>query len=313
MERGLTAGVKTLLEQAQMGDDEWKAVNTQQRKEYLAEDRYVMYPRARLHMERMQELVSAKAKVIRPENLMLVGETNNGKTSLVHQFIQQYAPPLDDPNEPSARIPVLYVLLRADVDEDRLYHWILDAMLAAYKDKDRQDKKFKMVAELVERLGIRMLIFDEFHHILTATGARQRRSVNTVKTLGSALQLSIVATGIPEVFSLLRTDPQIHNRFEALSLPRWEYGTEFRQFLAGLEMDLPLLNPSNLASPTLARHIYDFSEGLLGEAVKHLRRVAIRAVGGAEAITLEGSLALNPVPPSQRDADIERQLYGGRR
>lgn len=303
VERELTNGARALL--AGVGREDNEAA----RLLYLQEDRYVVYPRAEMYLNRMRRLLDAP-HVLRPANLIVVGETNNGKSALVREFVRQYAAPVDDPNEAAARIPALYVLLKSDVDEDRLYHWILNALLAAYKDKDRPDKKFRMVSDLFERLSIRMLVLDEFHHIMTATGARQRRCLNTIKTLGSELQIPIVATAIPQVFTLLRSDPQIHNRFEALALPRWKYGPEFRGFLAGLETDLPLLHPSGLDNPALARRIYDLSEGLLGEAVELLGEVAVQAVGKEERITLEGIEALNPVPPSLRDAEVERQLFG---
>ncbi|WP_412026644.1 TniB family NTP-binding protein [Deinococcus yunweiensis] len=304
MERRLTSAVQALLRQA--GDDEQQ--NQELRRTYLGEDRYVTYPRAEGYIKRMKALLDAP-RVMRPNNLIVVGETNNGKTSVVTSFINRYAAPVDDPAEPAARIPALYVLLRSDTDEDRLYHWILDALLAPYKEKDRNDKKFRMIAELFERLSIRMLVLDEFHHISAATGARQRRCLNTVKTLSSGLRIPIVAMAIPQVFTLLESDPQIDNRFETLPLPRWSDLKEFRQFLAGLEMDLPLLEPSNLADMKLARRLFDLSEGLIGEAIKLIKQVGVEAVGGEERITLEGIEALNPVGVASRNDEARKLLF----
>ncbi|MCD0175523.1 TniB family NTP-binding protein [Deinococcus sp. 14RED07] len=307
MERRLTSAVQALLAQAG-GNEAQQQESQEMRRTYLGEDRYVAYPRAEGYIRRMKALLDAP-RVMRPNNLIIVGETNNGKTSVVTSFINRHAAPVDDPEEPAARIPALYVLLRSDTDEDRLYHWILDALMAPYKEKDRNDKKYRMIAELFERLSIRMLVLDEFHHISAATGARQRRCLNTVKTLSSGLQIPIVAMAIPQVFTLLESDPQIDNRFEALALPRWNDLREFRQFLAGLEMDLPLLNASNLSDATLARRIFDLSEGLIGEAIKLIKRVGTEAVGAEERITLEAINALNPVGVAGRNDEARRLLY----
>ncbi|WP_293914107.1 TniB family NTP-binding protein [Deinococcus sp.] len=310
MKRELTPGVMDLL--SKLGE----SGNTEARRIYLAEDRYVIYTRAEEHMARMKDLLDISKdnpQQTKPDNFIIVGETSSGKTSLVKNFIRLYAAPVNDPDQPCAHLPALYVLFRAEPDEDRLYHWILDAMFAAYKEKDRPDKKYRMVVELIKRLDVRMLIFDEFHHILTATSVRQRRSLNTIKTLSTDLQIPMVATGIPEVFPLMRSDPQIHLRFETLALPRWQYPpkkNEFRQFLSGLEQDLPLVQPSDLASREIARFLYDHSEGLIGEAVKLVSRAARRAVGGEERVTLAGIKALKPVAPSQRDVETQRELYG---
>lgn len=305
MERTLLPGAAQLVEQAAAGET---ATQLRARRQYIKSDRFVSYGLALEHLDRLEDLLESP-KTARPDNLALVGETNSGKTGLLAHFITTRAAPVDNPNEAAARIPALYVLMRGDVDEDRIYHWILERLFAPYKEKDRQDKKFRMVAELFERLSIQMLILDEFHHILGVTGARQRRCLNVVKTLTSELQIPVVISGTPEVLPLLRTDPQIHNRFEAVTLPRWTYTLEFRQFLAGLEVDLPLLHVSNLGGAAVSRRVYDLSEGLLGEAVKLLRRAAVQAVGGAEKITLEGIEALNAVPPSLRHAEAEKVLY----
>lgn len=304
VERPLLPKVRELLEGAGSGETPEHLL---ERRRYIKSDRFVSYALAEQHMERLQELLEAP-KTARPDNLVLVGETNSGKTGLLSHFIDTRAAPVDDPNEPAARVPAIYVLMRGDVDEDRIYHWILERLFAPYKEKDRQDKKFRMIAELFERLSVQILVLDEFHHILGVTGAKQRRCLNVVKTLTSELQIPIVISGIPEVLPLLRTDPQIHNRFEAATLPRWEYGMEYREFLAGLEMDLPLLEPSNLGRKSISRRVYDLSEGLIGESVKLLLRVAARAAGGSEQITLESIEASHPVPPSLRHMEAEKAL-----
>lgn len=306
MERQLTPGAAKLV--AGAGSEETEA-HLRERRLYIKADRFVSYSLALDYLEQMSDLLDSP-KTLRPMNLALVGHSNSGKTGLLSHFVNTRAAPVDDPNEPSARIPALYIVVGGDVDEDRLYHWILDALFAAYKPKDRQDKKFRMIAELFERLSIQMLILDEFHHILGVTGAKQRRCLNVVKTMSTQLQIPIVISGIPEILPLLRTDPQIHSRFEPVALPRWEYGIEFRQFLAGLEMDLPLLEPSNLGGATISRRIYDLSEGLIGAAVKLIKRAASRAVGKGEKITLESIEALHAMPLSLQHGEIERELYG---
>lgn len=47
-------------------------------------------------------------KQSRMPNLLIVGETNNGKTVLVNRFRDKH-PPLDNPNGDAIILPVLYI------------------------------------------------------------------------------------------------------------------------------------------------------------------------------------------------------------
>ena len=296
MERILTPTAQAVLDQP-----------TEVRTTYILEDRFVEYPRARTYTNRMRALLTAPT-VGRPDCLIFVGEACNGKTSLVRNFVRHYAAPVDDPNEPSARIPALHITFRAEVDEVRLSRWILEALCAPYKDKDQPDKNFRMIRGLTESLSVRLLVFDEFHHILNTTAQRQGRALNAIKTLTTELQLPIIATGIPEVCVLLRKDPQIYRRFKQLPLPLWKYGMEFRQFLAGLEQDLPLRKASNLAGKDLSLQIYNLTEGLLGEVIALIHCAATAALDTTEQITPEVIASLDFVPPSLREAELAREL-----
>ena len=307
MERELTPEAEALVVEAAKGNE--TAEHKRERKRHIKSDRFVEYSRALTYLDKMEDILDSP-KMLRPTNVALVGFSNSGKTGLFSHFISTRAAPIDDPKEPYARIPALYVLIGSEVSEQRIYDWILDSLHAAYKDKDRLDKKLRMIEELFQRLSIQMLILDEFHHVLSVTGLKQRRCLNTIKTLTNRLQIPIVVGGIPETLSLLRTDPQIHNRFEVMTLPRWEYGMEFRQFLAGLEVDLPLLEVSNLGGAKISRRIYDLSEGLIGGAVKLVRQAAVAAVGKEEKITLESIEAMKAVPLSMMHSEAEKELYG---
>lgn len=307
MERILTAKAQALLATAGATETEEQR---KARRLYLKEDRFVTYELAQKHVAILKDMLETpEGGTQRPDCLALIGEPNSGKSGLLTHFVQAHAAPVDDPKEPAARIPALYVIMRGNVDEDRIYRWILDALSARYKENDRPDKRFRMVEELVERLSIQMLILDEFHHILAQTANKRRTCLNVVKTLISELRIPIVVGGIPEVSSLLGEDSQIASRFESITLPRWEYTVEYRQFLAGLEVDYPLLEASNLGDKNLSTHIYNLSEGLIGESVKLLRRAAVKAVGNEEKITLEGINALNPVPPSQRRQKAADEVF----
>jgi hypothetical protein len=88
----------------------------------------------------------------------------------------------------------------------------------------------------------------------------------------------------------LERDSQINTRFPFfMTLPRWEDGDGWRDFLDQFEATLPLRYASNLyADDRMAKYLLDRSEGILGIAVLLLQCAAIDAMRcGDERITLD--------------------------
>ena len=165
-------------------------------------------------------------KIHRMPNLLIVGDTNNGKTMLAHRFLRKH-PADQNLDGDSVLVPVLLVQAPPVPDEGRFYNTILDAIFAPYKSHDRIDKKQTQVIHLLKRMQTRMLIIDEIHHILAGSMNRQRAFLNVIKYLGNDLQIPIVGIGTKDAFRALQTDPQLSNRFEPAVLPRWNLDRNF--------------------------------------------------------------------------------------
>lgn len=213
----------------------------------------------------------------RMPNLLVVGDTNNGKTMLVQKFCRNH-PPDDNPEGEAAIIPVLYVQAPPTPDEGRFYNAILEKLFAPFRPADKTSKKQFQVITILRRVGLRMLIIDEIHQILAGSLNKQRTFLNVIKHLGNELQISIVGVGTIEAFRAIQTDEQLANRFEPTQLPRWGYGDTFRRLLLSFERLIPLAHPSNLHGKTLARQIFTMSEGYIGEVSRILTDAAVIAV-----------------------------------
>ena len=151
------------------------------------------------------------------------------------------------------------------------------------------------------KLGVRMLIIDEIHHLIAGSNGRQRAFLNVIKYLSNELMLPIVAVGTNEAFNAVRVDPQIANRFLPIELPRWRNNTDFRRLLRSFEALLPLQRASELAQPEMALRLSLVSEGTIGELSTLLNQAAIEAIiGGEERITDHVLDRIAWTPPSQR-------------
>lgn len=247
-----------------------------ERIERIRSPRWIGYTRAKQVLDQLEMLLS-HPKTHRMPNLLVVGDTNNGKTMIVSRFHSRH-PEREKPDGEGVVLPVLLIQAPPVPEESRFYNAILERVGAPYRPSDRIDSKQYQAIRTLARLETRMVIIDEIHHILAGTVHKQRQFLNTIKYLGNELQVPIVGVGIQDAFHALQSDAQLANRFEPTLLPRWKMGTEYLKLLASFERMLPLKQVSALTEKTLALKILSMSEGVIGEISALLVRAAVRAV-----------------------------------
>ncbi len=276
-----------------------------QRIEYIRSPRWIGYPQAEQILAKLEDLLVYPPQHRMP-NMLLVGDTNNGKTMLVSRFLSKH-PAHDNPNGNHIIAPVILIQAPPIPDESRFYNTILDLLYAPYKAHDRADKKLAQVLHLLKRIQTKMLIIDEIHHILAGNLNKQRAFLNVIKYLGNELQIPIVGVGIKDAYRAIQIDPQLANRFEPAILPRWELDKNFLRLLMSFERMLPLKQPSNLHDRELANKLYSMSEGYIGELSRLLTQMAVLAVQQqTECITLKMLQASNWIAPSERKRQVDK-------
>lgn len=270
-----------------------------ERIEYIRAPRWIGYPRAQLILEKLDELL-AYPKSHRMPNLLIVGDTNNGKTMLVDRFFNKHKPDDNAEGEESV-VPVLYIQAPPVPDEGRFYNAILEALFAPYKPSDRPDRKQFQAIKLMKAVGVKMLIVDEIHHLLAGNLTKQREFLNVIKYIGNELRISVVGVGTRDAYRAIQTDPQLSNRFEPLMVPRWSNDDEFLDLLATIEQVFPLRNPSNLTDQMLADKILAMSEGYMGELCRLMIAAGTLAIrSGAEQINKKVLDAIDWISPTDR-------------
>jgi Cdc6-like AAA superfamily ATPase len=278
---------------------EYLARSDAERIAYIRSPRWIGYPRAQDILSQLEKLLTYP-KSHRMPNLLIVGDTNNGKTMLVQRFCGRYKPQ-DNPEGEAAVVPVLYVQAPPVPDESRFYNAILELLFAPYKPGDRADRKQFQAIRLLRAVGLKMLIIDEVHNVLAGNSSKQRVFLNVIKYLGNELEVPIVGVGTRDAFRAIQTDLQLSNRFDRALLPRWSNDEVFRRLLATFERIIPLRHPSELIDGALADKIYSMSEGYLGEISRLLVGAAVAAVETKqERIDKRLLDRIGWVPPSER-------------
>lgn len=249
--------------------------------------RWIEYSLARSIVDKLEDLMSAP-KIHRMPNLLIVGETNNGKSMIVNRFASCHKPTVHYAPEVPSSFPVLLIQAPNVPDEGRFYNAVLSTIYAPFRLSSRVDQRQRHVLQLLDSIGVRILIIDEIHNILAGSTAKQRQFRNMLKNLGNELTIPIVAVGTQDAYFAIQADRQLENRFEPVVVPKWAMGDEFLRLLVSFEKVLALEKVSNLAEIAMAIKILSMSEGTIGELSTLLTRAAIYAIKtGTEQITPE--------------------------
>lgn len=258
-------------------------LSDEERLRFLDEERWIGYEVADNLINELVGLLNYP-KRLRMPNLLVVGDSNNGKTSIVHRFYSQYGMQKEENGDLVK--PVLFTNAPASTSDKDLYMAILEALNMPYRSKDSASALAYQVIHLCKEYQVKMIIVDEFHSMLTGTGRQQLQVMNALKSLCNALQIPIVGVGIHDARRVLHTDQQHASRFSIAEIPLWQLNKEFQKLLFRIEGVLPLKNPSNLKQSQLASLIYSISQGNLGNVYQLLTVCAKEAItSGTEQIT----------------------------
>lgn len=288
----------------ELSEEAQKLLNksNEERINYISRETWVDYPVAENILNKMERLIRYEKNKSRITSILLVGSSNNGKTSLLERF-EELHPPYDYnvdggrpdwvkddffDNHSGIGKPVLYIVAPPEPNESRLYTNILNEINAPYKERDPLSKKQYLVEYYLKIFNVEMLIIDEIHGILSGSTARQKQIMNAIKNLSNMLQIPIVLSGIKDALHTINTDTQLSSRFRPEYLPKWKMGPEFINILGTIISMMPLKKTSTILNPEAASVILDISEGYIGDIFGLVKEAAIYAiVSGSEKITLK--------------------------
>ena len=259
------------------------ALSDQERIAFIHQPRWIGYPAANQILATLNELIEQPQKP-RMINLLLVGEPNNGKTTIVRHFHEQYYKTFEDA-DPEGFKPVILAEAPPTADEKGLYVSILERFFKPYRISDPTVKLRYQVIHLCRACRVKMLIIDEFHSLLAGSAIKQREIMNAIKLMCNELMIPIVAVGTTEAVRVLHTDPQHASRFDVQRLPSWEMDANFAKLVASFERILPLKHPSMLRSAESIQLLHSISGGNLGNLQRLLATCAAAAIkDGSEKV-----------------------------
>lgn len=254
----------------------------EERVELIRQSSWINYPRATQVLTKLDDLMR-QPRTHRMLNMLLVGASGNGKTTLIERFRDEH--PVHSTEEGDTRVPVVIMDMPSEPSETRFWSALLAALKIAHRETDPIQRKQNQAVEILAYVQAKVLIIDEIHNLLHGTALKQRHFLAVMKNLSNQLQLPIVCAGVRESIRALHTDTQLSSRFEAVGLKRWKLDKEFLRLIASFESHMPLAERSHLATPAFAPKIHSMSEGTIGGVSELINRCAVHALrSGREKI-----------------------------
>ena len=282
----------------------------ERRSEYIDRPLWIHYPRAVRLLERMHEYMKMPKRA-RMRNIMVIGESNMGKTSILERFVEMNPRSgyTDETGMRRARVPVIMAQAPATADARGLFTAILDRFWTSFRPTDPVLKLRNHTVRLMREHETEMLVIDEIHNLIETSTVQQRRVLNELKVLGNELRIPIVVAGTDSAATILSTDPQMASRFDVARLRKWEKDMEFLALLKAFEKRLPLRKPSKLFGNEKSGLLLHISDGNLGNLHRLLAECAKAAIAkGEEEITAETIRTHAWIRPTRKNGSVDIPL-----
>ena len=250
----------------------------------ILSDTWINYPTA-VKILQIADRMITRAKGVRPQCLSVIGDPQNGKSSIRIRIENLYPDKVDGAGK--IERPVLSIVMPAEPDVRSIANALLNGM-GLPEHTGRPDQVLRNLYKNLHEYKVRLLLIDELHHIGHIPDKKQRIILDVIKNITSIAQLPIIAFGIEEGAQMLTSDVQLHSRFETINLPEWGTNDDFRRLLFSIESTLPLKEPSNLSDPEIALAIFEKTNGTIGEIIRICQELAVETIAsGKESINIE--------------------------
>ncbi len=179
---------------------------------------------------------------------------------------------------------------------------ITEAFLKALGDpvSDRQStaaKNSTRIVSALHRTGKRLIILDEFQHLLDQDRDRVSFLVTDwLKQLLDAARVPVVCAGLPNSMTIISRNEQLERRtaqvieLEPMAWDGGEKTVRFQAFLKRYEDQLGFERPPQMWRPELAKPIHEATGGVIGMMTRLVRaaaRVSLERGDGPDTITKE--------------------------
>ncbi len=166
----------------------------------------------------LTECIAWSAHSKEPAGAVLLGVGGTGKTTLCNAIVNRF-PPVDVVEDDALikKIPAFYAYVPSPSGIRSLALKLLEHLGETSMNRSRTTDLTKRLSRLLTRCGTKIILLDEFHHLLAEGGPDDKRSVkicNWLKTLIDQTNVMVCLVGVPACEALVQSDSQMSRRFK---------------------------------------------------------------------------------------------------
>ena len=239
----------------------------------------------------------------RHRGMLLVGDTNNGKTSILLRFKNLVEKStyrrsiLSKKNMALVSIKDIVYVITPPSRSITLLKCILKEIDKPCSENKNKDELLELVVEGLMTTQAKMLILDEFQNVKEGDKLNLPNLMDMLVYISNRAGVSLILAGIPEIETVISTTSTLRNRLYPFEIPKWNNDEEFQSLLKAIAERWKINCKPDLWSPEVFPQIHDLTEGLIGEVANLLSEVISHE---GRDITLESFDKVDWMPPSQR-------------
>lgn len=243
---------------------------------------FIKFPHVMRALDAMGELMKTDFAGAEPDNLLLVGDTGMGKTTLLKRLSGEH-PRQEHPE--FTEVPVLYLSVPPKCSIKTLAGVALKEMGSPFWDKGNECDRTDHLVALLKGCCVRLVVFDEVNHLVDRGADKTHYLVGDwIKSVNDASHVPFVLAGTPRLLRLVQANEQLADRFiEVFRLTPFSMA-DLRMALKAFQKMLDGFPCVDLTDRDMARSFAFATDGRL----RPLRQLLVRAVKIADGAGTKG-------------------------
>lgn len=266
-----------------------------QRCESMRAQRFVPYPAGMAALRWLRHFYTYEARRDRPRSMHLLGSAGMGKSRVMKHYAHLHGQEERSADGHRAR-PVVMIEMR-NGDYKALCADLISACLPEFRPI-RAGSYVDRVGPVLQQCGVRQILIDEAGNLLLGGKHSQQQCLALLKSITN-LGITICIATTENMKAVLAADEQLSSRFMQVRLPHWTESQELRLFLAGIEAQLPLPEPSRLDRVQVVRWLVSHGYTITSAMIDLLLDAATMAIMSGQAhisleLLKEAAVAMSP-------------------